>query len=150
MSADSHKSGTSLLLWFLLPTIVIGVAGGIWFYHGKASKASSQADGNTKVRDVLHLETFVLNLDSSDQRAYLRVGIDLGLAGEPKSRQSESVPVALVRDTILSVLSSAKPDEILTAAGKQTLKGNLRKALQQRVPELQVEDVYFTEFLIQR
>ena len=58
--------------------------------------------------------------------------------------------VAEVRDTILSVLSEARVDDLLTAKGKAKLKQDLLQALQQRVPELAVEDVYFTEFLIQR
>ena len=38
----------------------------------------------TRVRTTLHLETFVLNLADTDQRSYLRVGIDLGLNQEAK------------------------------------------------------------------
>ncbi len=78
----------------------------------------------------------------------MRVGIDLGLGRE--IGKDESAPVAEVRDTILSVLSEARVDDLLTAKGKAKLKEDLLQALQQRVPQLVVEDVYFTEFLIQR
>jgi flagellar FliL protein len=90
-----------------------------------------------------------LNLSDLDQRSYLRVGIDLGLNTEPK-RGEEPAPVAEVRDTILGVLAEGKVDELLTESGKTKLKENLLSALRQRMPQLGVEEVYFTEFLIQR
>ena len=127
--------------------MAIAVTSGAWLSCGKPSKSSA-----TKVQSTLHLDTFVLNLAGADERAYLRVGIDLGLRGQPK-KEKESDPtasVALVRDTILGVLSSARPDDILTLQGKQTLKANILRALHERVPELEVQEVYFTEFLIQR
>jgi flagellar basal body-associated protein FliL len=94
------------------------------------------------------LETFVLNLADQEQRSYLRVGIDLGLSEELK--RGEQAPVAQVRDTILGVLAEGKVNDLLTPAGKTKLKENLLQALQRREPELGVEEIYFTEFLIQR
>lgn len=58
--------------------------------------------------------------------------------------------MARVRDTILGVLALAKVEDLMTAAGKNKLKQDLLRALQERAPELGVEEVYFTEFLIQR
>ncbi len=78
----------------------------------------------------------------------MRVGIDLGLGRE--LGRSENVPVALVRDTILGVLGQARVADLLEEKGKAKLKADLLRALQERVPGLAVEEVYFTEFLIQR
>ncbi len=54
-----------------------------------------------------------------------------------------------MRDTILTVLAGAQPGELLTLDGKRQLKNELLKALQERVPQLAIENVYFTEFLVQ-
>ena len=102
-----------------------------------------------QVRSTLHLETFVLNLADPGQRSYLRVGIDLGL-GRELGKGENAPPVAQVRDTILGVLAEAQVDELLTAKGKAKLKEDLLHALQEREPGLEIEEVYFTEFLIQR
>jgi flagellar basal body-associated protein FliL len=153
MGADAHrdnppKSGSKLLTLVLVPVVAVAAACGAWLLRGKTDSPPFQA---AKVRNVLHLDTFVLNLAGSDERAYLRAGIDLGLHGEPTRKQSEGAPpIALVRDTILGVLSAAKSEDVLTPQGKQALKANLLRALQERIPELGVEEVYFTEFLIQR
>jgi flagellar basal body-associated protein FliL len=77
------------------------------------------------------------------------VGIDLGL-GREFGKGENSPPVGQVRDTILGVLAQSKLDDLLTATGKTQLKEDLLHALQQRVPGLEVREVYFTEFLIQR
>ena len=119
---------------------------GIWLWASRGTEASSSEA--PRVRSTLHLETFVLNLADTDQRSYLRVGIDLGLNHEAK--HEEMAPVAQVRDTILSVLGDAEVEDLMTASGKAKLKESLLHTLQQRMPQLGVEEVYFTEFLIQR
>ena len=147
-TAKGASAGKGRRLVLILPAVVL-IAIGSWYWATRGSEPAAQASGQSHVKSTLHLETFVLNLADTNQRSYLRVGIDLGLNLEPK-RGEESAPVAEVRDTILSVLADAKVDDLRAAAGKAKLKENLLHALQERVPQLGVEEVYFTEFLIQR
>ena len=121
---------------------------GTWFWNYRAG-AGVSADGSRQVKSSLHLETFVLNLADREQRSYLRVGIDLGL-GREMGKGENAPPVGQVRDVILGVLAQSRVDELLTAQGKAKLKEDLLRALQERVPRLEVQEVYFTEFLIQR
>lgn len=121
---------------------------GTWFFIVPRDPSAAQAHALTQVRSTLHLDTFVLNLADSDQRSYLRVGIDLGLNRE--EQRGEIAPIAEVRDTILGILAQGEVDDLLTAAGKTKLKQDLLMALQVRLPQLGVQEVYFTEFLIQR
>ena len=122
----------------------IGIRFGVSHAHETASPQAPEI----QVKSTVHLDAFVLNLADPDQRSYLRVGIDLGLNQEPK--HGEQAPVAQLRDAILGVLSQGKVDELLTPEGKSKLKENLLRALRQQVPQAGVEEVYFTEFLIQR
>ncbi|HME36530.1 MAG TPA: flagellar basal body-associated FliL family protein [Candidatus Sulfotelmatobacter sp.] len=144
---DEEKKIPKGRVWGVVVLIVALAGVGIWFWASRG--ADSAPEEAAKVRATLHLETFVLNLADTDQRSYLRVGIDLGLNREAKHGE-ELAPLAQVRDTILGVLAEAKVDELMTAAGKTKLKENLLHALQERLPQLGVEAVYFTEFLIQR
>jgi flagellar basal body-associated protein FliL len=134
-------------LGIVIPLLLLAGVGG-WFWMHRDAEPAVEAGEQARVKSTLHLETFVLNLSDPEQRSYLRVGIDLGLNREMK--REEPAPVAEVRDTILGVLALGKVDELLTAEGKAKLKGNLLAALQKRLPQLGVEEVYFTEFLIQR
>jgi flagellar FliL protein len=72
------------------------------------------------------------------------------MGSAPKGEGKGPAPNALVRDTILSILTATKPDDVMTAEGKKQLKQRLLDALQERAPELEVREVYFTEFLMQR
>ena len=60
------------------------------------------------------------------------------------------LPVGPVRDTIVGVLAQSQVDELLTAKGKDEVERGLLHALQERRARLAIEEVYFTEFLIQR
>jgi flagellar basal body-associated protein FliL len=152
---QKKKGGIAAVLALVLGTASVMV----WL----GSQRSTSASEGAAAESTLALETFVVNLtglnvsggnlpansSGSSQRAYLRVGITLGLTHPLPRNQAEATPTALVRDTILSVLATARPEELLTLEGKRQLKGELLKALQERAPQLAVENVYFTEFLVQ-
>ena len=134
-------------MWWLAILLVLGVgAAGIFFWL--RSQPSTSAEGPA-AESTLALETFVVNLNASGQRAYLRVGITLGMSHSVPRKNPEAVPMALVRYTILSVLATAQPETLLGLEGKRQLKDELLKALQERVPQMGVVNVYFTEFLVQ-
>jgi flagellar basal body-associated protein FliL len=138
---NSKRGGAALVV-----AVVLGAVG-IFIWLG--AQHSTGASESVTAESTLPLETFVVNLTGSSQRAYLRVGITLGLAHPLPRNQAEAVSTAPVRDTILSILATSQPDELLKIEGKRQLKDELLKALQERVPQLAVENVYFTEFLVQ-
>jgi flagellar FliL protein len=114
---------------------------------GKGAPAS-------KVKAVMHLEPFVVNLADQEENRFLRVGIDLGLESPLSGKEGKGgegeVPTARIRDCILAVLSTWHSDALLAPEGKQKLKDELVRALRERTPELGVKEVYFTDFLVQR
>lgn len=134
-------------MWFFaFACLVVVASSGVTTGCSQTPGAQSGSDGATA--GTLHLDTFVLNLSDPGQRSYLRVGIDLGL--NRALGRNEAPPLGPVRDTIIGVLGQAKADDLVTAEGKTRLKQDLLHALQNRVPELGVMEIYFTEFLIQR
>jgi flagellar basal body-associated protein FliL len=141
----SGASGGNRGLMIMIPLVILAGVG-IWYWSNRGSEGAT--GGTARMRSTLHLETFVLNLADADQRSYLRVGIELGLNHE--ATHDEVQPVAQARDVILGVLAEAKVSDLTTAEGKKKLKDDVLRALQERVPQLGVEAVYFTEFLIQR
>jgi flagellar FliL protein len=117
----------------------------------KAHVAGGAAPASSEVNSVLPLDSFVVNLQDPAGNGYLRVGIDLGLAGAAKDDDKEKQAAYLprLRDTILGVLGSRSVDDLLTPDGKTKLKTDLLQAINASVPELQCKEVYFTEFLVQ-
>ena len=121
--------------------------------YGSAKNTAGTVNADApKPLAIVHLEPFVVNLADQNEKAYLRVGMDLGAEAVTKDRKSEaredSVPV--MRDAIISVLSTRHSADLFTAEGKQQLKADLLKELNARGAAGSVREIYFNEFLVQR
>lgn len=147
---SKKKSRGKKILLVVVVLLCVGLGAGGWLWHSSASRQNKPADANvTEVKSVLHLESFVVNLQGGDSdTGYLRVGIDLGL-GIAAQGDGEKDVIAPLRDTILTVLGTQNVGDLLTPAGKAKLKDQILAAIQQRLPDIQCRDVYFTEFLVQ-
>jgi len=127
-----------------------------WLIFGRGDSADAPADnssGNSGLITV-HLEGFTVNLADHEENHFLRVTMDLAVdhlpPGADKDKPGARLPMAHIRDTILSVLTECQADALLTADGKNQLKKNLVEALNRAVPDVGVRDIYFTDFLVQR
>jgi flagellar protein FliL len=147
---------TSLSTIVLVVIIALaGGGGGVWFIqeHGHSDTAASPATG-TGALTVAHLDGFTVNLADPEENHFLRVTIDLAIEHMPtpteRDKPNSGLPMAHMRDTILSVLTAGQADTLLTPEGKQQLKKNLLDALNRANPELGIREIYFTEFLVQR
>ena len=67
-----------------------------------------------------------------------------------KGARGMSEEETAVRDTVLTVLGQQTSDELLAPDGKEALKVKLRAALTEHNTDIQVTELYFTEFLVQR
>jgi flagellar FliL protein len=98
------------------------------------------------------LDNFTVNLNDGEENHYLRVTLNLGVEHMPaplnKEKPNSGLPMARIRDTIVSVLTDCKAEALLTHEGKLQLKKNLVDGLNREVPDLGVREVYFTEFLV--
>ncbi|HZU30303.1 MAG TPA: flagellar basal body-associated FliL family protein [Candidatus Angelobacter sp.] len=137
----SRSNLLSLLLVFTLLASALGAVG------CKQMGAEAQ-ENNPAAPAMIHLDPFVVNLADGNGQSFLRVGIDLGIEFGPKGKRHESV--AVMRDSIISVLSTCKSDDLLTPDGKKKIKQELSQALNERLPDMKVREIYFTEFMVQR
>ncbi len=158
--ASAPKSKSSLILVLAVGVLtLLGGSGATWFLLARGKNSASAAEKVEKKDPefTVRLDSFTVNLDDQEESHFLRVTMELSLAHAPKGDPSakdnaegaSSFPVARIRDTILTVLTAAKANELLTPEGKTALKRGLLTSLQQRVPEIGARDVYFTEFLVQ-
>ncbi len=154
--APSSKTGAGSLKLILVCVIAAAIAGGgmLWFSSRHAAVRTASAQPQTtphEVKTVLHLENFLVNLTDQDANSFFRVGIDLGLSKDLAGKDAEQNKyMPMIRDTILGVLGSYNSSALLSPDGKEQLKKQLLQALQKRFPELGIEDIYFTDYLIQR
>ncbi|MGD0907364.1 MAG: flagellar basal body-associated FliL family protein [Candidatus Acidiferrales bacterium] len=147
---EAKKSNSLVLILGAALVLVLGGGGG-WFYLHQDKTAQASAPQPEQLHTV-HLEGFTVNLADTEENHFLRITIDLGLGHAPKApKEGESeIPTARVRDAILTVLTAGKADVLITTDGKAQLKKDVLAAVQKSAPDLDVREVYFTEFLVQR
>jgi flagellar FliL protein len=139
----------------MLFALVVG-GGAVWFVQQRerTAEASKARENSSAPKYIVHLEGFTVNLADLEETHFLRATIDLGVdripEGADKGKPAQSLPVARIRDAMLSVLTVCKANDLLTPEGKAQLKKNLIESLNREVPELGVREIYFTEFLVQR
>jgi len=137
--------------------LVLAIGGGgsaAWFISQSRASGDEHLRSSSAPGQIVHLEGFTVNLADAEENDFVRVTMDLELDRLPppveKEKPASGLPMPRIRDTIIAVLAASKARPLLTPEGKSQLKNALREELNRRVPEMNVRDIYFTEFLVQR
>jgi flagellar FliL protein len=154
----------AVVLGVIVSVAAVGGAGYFLIHSGKLRLQTMPPVTAAQVPQKTHavlLEPLVVNLADSSDAAYLRVSIALSVAdAHGDAAKDEKKPEgggveengadAAVRDTALEVLGKETSASLLAADGKERTKKALKDALSDRLPEMKIVDLYFTEFLVQR
>ena len=119
---------------------------------------------------MIDMTTKIINLADTTSRKYIRVTIVLEFApvaltpqATEKSPSSEATAtdattalqdyvtarMPILDDTVITLLSTKTYEDLYTADGKEVLRQQLMGALASHVPDYQLINVYFTEFVVQ-
>jgi flagellar FliL protein len=129
-AGGGKKSG--LLLVVLVAAVMLALGGGgAWFFllhkstGGEHVAEAKAASAESPV--FFTLEPFVVNLAGEETR-YLQVGIDLKVAD---SHVVDKIKLHMpeIKNGVLLLLSSKKPEEIASLEGKNQLRGEIRDAV---------------------
>jgi flagellar protein FliL len=144
-----------IILIVLIAIIAAGAAGaGVWFFMSKRAPAATAAEAPPPPAPLFFpLESMTVNLQSDDgQQHFLRIGLTLKLT-DPKVQQELTDHMPELRSRILLALSNHHPDDLAPLDGKRALATELQTLIEQPTdkgaPPVHVEDVLFTEFVVQ-
>ena len=146
-----------IILIALIALVAAGAAGGgVWFFMSKRAPAATSAEAAPAPAAAplfFPLESMTVNLQSDDgQQHFLRVGLTLRL-GDSATQQQLTEHMPEVRSHILLALSNKHPDELAPLEGKRALADELKTLIEQPTDKgaapLHVQDVLFTEFVVQ-
>jgi len=138
--------------------------GGVLYYLSRSGRLSIRRSTVVKpappVMTAVHLlslDPLLVNLADEGASTYLRVSLTLQVADaatkkdpSAKGDKSGDDAMASVRDTALTVLGRQTAEGLLAPDGKERLKAELKKALNEQNADLKVSKIFFTEFLVQR
>ena len=158
-----------LILMGLVLVLVLGMGGGMFMIWNKLSAVSPKAvvpeTGAEVAPDkakpeeigaVVSVDTFIVNLADPGGNRYLRVTMDLELAGKPADKSGGKTAgdelakrMPQIRDAILMILSTKRYVDISTPEGKSALREKMLNAANGLLASSQISRIYFKEFVIQ-
>ena len=147
-AAGGKKQPPMMIIMAVFAVVVLGAA----FLMVQKASAKQKAPEAKKVEKgpVLTLDEFLVNLadPGSDHFLKVTVGLELDKAkGKTPEAMKEQTP--LIRDAVLSSLSSKTRDQIGAGAGREKLKAEIKKKVNESLGEEDVQGVYFTNFVTQ-
>ncbi|WP_233851702.1 flagellar basal body-associated protein FliL [Paraburkholderia sp. HD33-4] len=146
-----------IILIVLIALIAAGAAGaGVWFFMSKRAPVAVSAEAAPAPSAVplfFPLESMTVNLQSDDgQQHFLRIGLTLKL-GDAATQQALTDHMPEVRSRILLALSNKHPEDLAPLEGKRALAEELKTLIMEPTEKgaapIRVQDVLFTEFVVQ-
>lgn len=143
----------------LVLALGIGAAAWWWFFLGgagvntPAQAAVGTSTGSSAKPMYYNLDPFTVNLKSNEfGDRLLYVGITLEVSDDATRRHVQEY-LPQVRNRLLMVLSGQEAGSLISREGKQKLAGLIRGSLNEPLADgrgrLHVEDVLFTQFIVQ-
>lgn len=114
----------------------------------KSPAAAAKGAGGTELGETLKLEPFVVNINDRERDRYLKLKAELEVSS-PEVAASVSKRLPLVRDVVITLLSSKSFEEIRTIEGKNFLREEIVVRLNAMLSAGAVRRVFFTEFVVQ-
>lgn len=156
--AESN-GGSRKLIWMMVGLVVLSItAAGVSAYL--AWQSAEDTDGNEEVAIerpkpiFVEIDPFTINMESSTGASHLLyVGMTFKVGSED-TREILNEHMPQVRSRLLMQLSAEQVDELTSIQGKTELAEKLMAAIQdppfaEPQPKLALEEVLFTEFIVQ-
>ena len=155
--AKKSKRGLIIILVVVLLLLAGGGGGAYWFlFRGNAEAEAAEGEAAEPeppppATGIVPLEPFVVNLADPSGTRFLRVTMALVVADEAIAHEieEEEIVVARLRSAILELLAQKQSTELVTPEGKAELKKSIAEGVAHAAHELKVEDVLFSEFIVQ-
>lgn len=139
--------GVIILFIFLILLLIGGAVA--FFYLGFPGGAAGSSDD--VVQDPEHqftVENFIVNLADSEQRRFLKASMVFTYHEEDLQEELEGRKAQL-RDMIIDILRNKKVAEIEEAGSTERIRSKIVSEVNEMLSEGEIEEVYFTEFIVQ-
>lgn len=103
--------------------------------------------GGAAATNIYVLEPFIVNIYDGQELRYLKVKVEMEMAGAVKG--DLDARLAPMRDAILVLLSSKTLQDIQDLQGKNQLKEEILVAVNKIITPAKIAKVYFTDFVVQ-
>lgn len=152
----SGNSGNLFKIIIIILLVVLLVGGAIFagfMYANSKNPISKNINTNFRnnfIKDLVicPLDENTINLADKDTKRYIKVKVSLGYEKNAKLAAELEKDKDKVTDCVISVIRSKKADD-LNAAHEEDVKKTIKDKVNQILMNGQIEQVYFSEILIQ-
>ena len=156
--AKAGGSKKMLIIIIVVVILVLGGGAGAFFALSGKEPAEGEEEGDADVEEeedtgeealpgaVFPLETFIVNLGVKG--SFLKTAIQLEFAS-PEIPHTLENDVPKLRDAIIKILTSKTSADVLTVDGKEKIREEVKKAVNEALGSEDVVQIYFTEFIVQ-
>ncbi len=169
-SEPKKKTGSGLVPALTVVILLLGgAAGGAWWWSTRANAASVGGDEKTQDEEsgrkaarkrkaergaLIPLQPFLVNLADPDASRFLRCTLalvveDEAVAAKFEGGRGETVVTSRLRSAILEILTTQNSATLVTTDGKQKLKAAVIDKANGLLPDTEVIDVLFSDFVVQ-
>ena len=116
--------------------------------HTNESKETTNTENHSAVGLIFSVDDMIVNPAQTNGKMLLLASLGLSVESEESKKALEEKQV-VVKDAIISVLSSKNVTQLSSAAYRDTLKIEILKNLSTQMPGSNVNNIYFSKFIIQ-
>jgi flagellar FliL protein len=156
------KSFKVLIIMGILAVILVAGVAVVWYVFlapqsseessvvGKIKNlwASEKKSSSTGQGHIYKMEPFLVNLMDPAQLRYLKITLHVE-SNQEKPNEEYEKRLPQLRDAILIILSSKNYKDIMDSEGKTSLREEIKTKMNQLLVDLKVQNIYFTEFVVQ-
>ncbi len=156
---ESPKKGLPMkLIVIIVAVLLLGGGGGAAWKMGMLDKllgkekkeavAEKKKEEKPDIGPIYPMNIFIVNLMEPMGKRYLKVKVELELDSEKLIPEVEK-RLPQLRDAILTMLSSKTYEDISDLSGKYQLRAEIIAMLNRFLKTGKINNVYFTEFVVQ-
>jgi len=146
----AKKGKKKMLLIIIIAVVAVALAAGGFFLVPKFMGGSKEKKEETKGEEgaMFSLEPFVVNLNDAGGPKFLKVSLQLELAG-PALMEKAKQKSPQLRDAVITLLTSKSSESLYPPEGKLQLKDEINARMNQVLGANSVKNVYLTDFVMQ-
>jgi flagellar FliL protein len=155
---ETQKNSKNKIFLIGVPLLIFLIVGGglaayfLGNFRGSTTAEARSSQDNPKINDslgpLLKMEDFVVNIMHKDTTRFLKMGITLEAKNnESSERIKKRMPQ--ITDAVLLLVGNKNFDQIKDLQGKLQLKADLIAHLNSLLGIDELNDIFFTDFVVQ-
>lgn len=141
--------------WLILSiaaVVLLGAGGTAAFFVFRSEPAEdSEPQEAAETPGIVSMDTFLVNLRSAQGDRFAKVELQLTVtpAWAASAVSEDALLSAKLRDRVLTLLTSKEAEDLLSPVGKEGLRRELKASLNPLLPDGEIREVLFSNFVVQ-